>query len=177
MREDCLPALTGGVRRGSPPHARGRRWRCEPRSRALPAHPRMRGEDLSPTTFPIDSWGSPPHARGRRGASPSSPKRSGAHPRMRGEDHKGSRLQRKYQGSPPHARGRRAVRENKPGQAGLTPACAGKTQAATEKTGHSWAHPRMRGEDRREMARRALAEGSPPHARGRPTGNGPPGAR
>ena len=50
---------------GSPPHARGRRWRCEPRSRALPAHPRMRGEDPRSKAEGPDGVGSPPHARGR----------------------------------------------------------------------------------------------------------------
>ena len=174
-----------------PPRARGRLGARAPRGpmdRITPAcagktaaafhfhedptdHPRMRGEDTAvPNSF-AGFTGSPPHARGRPCQWMIDGTEDGAHPRMRGEDLSPTTFPIDSWGSPPHARGRPAVKGGRAGRRGLTPACAGKTNVGELSWQARWAHPRMRGEDRREMARRALAEGSPPHARGRRGGS------
>ena len=174
-----------------PPRARGRLGARAPRGpmdRITPAcagktaaafhfhedptdHPRMRGEDTAvPNSF-AGFTGSPPHARGRPCQWMIDGTEDGAHPRMRGEDLSPTTFPIDSWGSPPHARGRPAVKGGRAGRRGLTPACAGKTNVGELSWQARWAHPRMRGEDRREMARRVLAEGSPPHARGRRGGS------
>ena len=113
--------------------------------------------------------GSPPHARGRRHPRRDKPVKSRItpacagktpacfasmlncwdHPRMREEDFRGFR--RKLQNG------------------GITPACAGKTDRYKASTKMQADHPRMRGEDRFFLCFRAESQGSPPHARGRPS--------
>ena len=147
----------------------------------------MRGEDWRSARPKSASLGSPPHARGRRRTwrQPSvrrritpacagktltrSSGRSSAsdHPRMRGEDRAGYlRLQRRV-GSPPHARGRRRAQQNICQRSRITPACAGKTCVGGDRMSAGTDHPRMRGEDCAFSNTTGLADGSPPHARGR----------
>ena len=73
-------------------------------------------------------------------------------------------------GSPPHARGRPGRRDGCGGRLGITPACAGKTRAAVSSRRLARDHPRMRGEDPQPQSTDQDDPGSPPHARGRPTG-------
>ena len=76
------------IKRGSPPHSRGIRWRCKEGRRSLrltpafagnthsmvvmrcshPAHPRIRGEYGSMTIIELIAAGSPPHSRGIPGS-------------------------------------------------------------------------------------------------------------
>ena len=207
--EDRLRRLRQEFLAGSPPHARGRPI-CEDvgvgRSRITPAcagktpggktryscpkdHPRMRGEDKSPSELSGRASGSPPHARGRpggfalgsveeritpacagkteRGRS-SNPRRSD-HPRMRGEDRVSIVCGMRGLGSPPHARGRLGEETTSMGGTRITPACAGKTNGCWTQQCRWRDHPRMRGEDRCLTPARKGRTGSPPHARGRPT--------
>ena len=94
------------ARKGSPPHARGRRARW-PRTHTRDwAHPRMRGEDDLDGPGLQPGIGSPPHARGRLIRARRGRQGCGAHPRMRGEDRTEAANASTVAGSPPHARGR-----------------------------------------------------------------------
>ena len=148
----------------------------------------MRGEDANPWSILRLSAGSPPHARGRLplahkvlGCDRITPACAGKttlmgmvsaspwdHPRMRGEDHTCVPSRYTLGGSPPHARGRHVYHEHKiPGKR-ITPACAGKTVAPQGATILEPDHPRMRGEDLKQVFGSRSEPGSPPHARGRP---------
>ena len=89
-------------------------------------HPRIRGEDSTPSMYLIPVLGSPPHTRGR--SSPTGIRATGrrftpayagkivfdvaftihteVHPRIRGEDREHARAFEGVPGSPPHTRGR-----------------------------------------------------------------------
>ena len=192
---------------GSPPRARGRLRRRDRRVRRRGltpacagttqpvrhveivngAHPRVRGDDLTPVQKLADDGGSPPRARGRRaeaarrglprGLTPAcagttcSAVRSAftvaAHPRVRGDDILAQRLVDAGLGSPPRARGRHPFRVGGLGSPGLTPACAGTTGVrAAARTGKE-AHPRVRGDDPEPRGGVEVGRGSPPRARGR----------
>ena len=87
---------------------------------------------------------------------------------MRGEDVSNDSSAARSAGSPPHARGRLiVVRIRRMGRR-ITPACAGKTSYCHHETLLNEDHPRMRGEDDSPSAFWLDADGSPPHARGRP---------
>ena len=153
-------------------------------------HPRMRGEDNVSGQGLVWRRGSPPHARGRRqhqqirrslhritpacaGKTCCGSSRAGSirdHPRMRGEDAFQNWSNVKLTGSPPHARGRRYRRRGRRQGVGITPACAGKTLIRCRSRGRSRDHPpRMRGEDALALVISRSRQGSPPHARGRPS--------
>ena len=127
--DEALPR-SGGIRMGSPPHARGRLAMLSDVSsitRITPAcagktcvfslplhrgtdHPRMRGEDAPNRRAQRHEAGSPPHARGRLVGGHVGKQARADHPRMRGEDPKKSLIAPQMVGSPPHARGRRQDR-------------------------------------------------------------------
>ena len=149
----------------------------------------MRGEDQTTADGKVAFRGSPPHARGRRRVVGCGVWCLGDHPRMRGEDFQPHFCELRRAGSPPHARGRRPYSQRRRRAVGITPACAGKTRAPRPTTIRAGDHPRMRGEDflptafatsRLDHPRMRgeddlqsvvhfVAEGSPPHARGRRT--------
>mgnify|MGYP001679252812 CR=1 FL=1 len=126
--EDTIGTFGALSHTGSPPHARGRPWKHEgrfERARITPAcagktparrptsglsgdHPRMRGEDASPTT-----WG-----RAERRITPAC---AGKTPYTRRREHD-------RPGSPPHARGRPHQLRQFVARSRITPACAGKTR-------------------------------------------------
>ena len=87
---------------------------------------------------------------------------------MRGEDAASICPTSFATGSPPHARGRQERRCASWQGAGITPACAGKTWIPLHADYFIRDHPRMRGEDGKKDGRVYVADGSPPHARGRP---------
>ncbi len=150
MRGEDPPPCGSSVRgRGSPPHARGRRW-SRPRTRRRPR------------ITPACAGKTKTDGRTQHDASD--------HPRMRGEDGVHAELALLHNGSPPHARGRlptgRAVRVAER----ITPACAGKTGIYDLPQLPVADHPRMRGEDKLRLSVGAERGGSPPHARGRRAG-------
>ena len=134
-------------------------------------HPRMRGEDATYRQKMSLLAGSPPHARGRRSQSRKGSRASGItpacagkttpaattspkprdHPRMRGEDSESSQSSPIPAGSPPHARGRLSTLRTPRRSCRITPACAGKTRATPSRRRRAQDHPRMRGEDARDL--------------------------
>ena len=92
------------------------------------------------------------------------------HPRMRGEDDDPFDGGDEDVGSPPHARGRPHLVGADSDSHRITPACAGKTAAAFHFHEDPTDHPRTRGEDTAVPNSFAGFTGSPPHARGRPSG-------
>ena len=145
--EDLAHEVVEEIRKGSPPHARGRRFR---------SLPMWTGRGITPA------------CAGKTSSSTSGRPATEDHPRMRGEDFEHGRKTKLSDGSPPHARGRPfsplldvyAVR--------ITPACAGKTSGTWQCCRQCGDHPRMRGEDTELENLSYTWGGSPPHARGRP---------
>ena len=134
------------------------------------AHPRMRGENYLHLSFiPID-FGSSPHARGKQRRADLDHRRTRlipacagktagvwrtkyvleAHPRMRGENEWSYSSSRPTKGSSPHARGKLCLGAASWVERGLIPACAGKTKNPRSFPMDKKAHPRMRGENRKE---------------------------
>ena len=125
--EDADGVVESSRAGGSPPHARGRRWRYPIGASRMRITPACAGKTRPPCGIGVDVLGSPPHARGRRardrvwasrlgitpacaGKTPRTLRRRRAskdHPRMRGEDTGRSEDLGPSIGSPPHARGRR----------------------------------------------------------------------
>ena len=128
--EDCSVFRWPTRIRGSPPHARGRRFQevyyVVPRG----ITPACAGK----TFFPLFV--------GTAGTD---------HPRMRGEDAFPGRGTMPRNGSPPHARGRHVAVRAEWKENRITPACAGKTPRQRREGYASPDHPRMRGEDAAEL--------------------------
>ena len=188
--EDLGNAVELSNPHGSPPHARGRRRTARGTtisSRITPAcagktakepgfaaimrdHPRMRGEDKTFEQIGPAQKGSPPHARGRLGCCVPQSARSRITPACAGKTLRTICNPCTHRGSPPHARGRRLTMVLANVNDGITPACAGKTPKQHAPSNLSWDHPRMRGEDGERILTSQASTGSPPHARGRPSG-------
>ena len=165
--EDVPPQYVEAVKRGSPPHARGRLIRVAAFLDVEMDHPRMRGEDMKgKRLFQGVRWITPACA-GKTAAFKRLNSASADHPRMRGEDIPTAGRVVDDHGSPPHARGRRKYPLSINRILGITPACAGKTPVRRPTSGLSGDHPRMRGEDTSPTTTASLTVGSPPHARGR----------
>ncbi|APU20047.1 hypothetical protein UA75_10160 [Actinoalloteichus sp. GBA129-24] len=140
--------------------------RCSP-CRRSPAHPRLRGADITACDRLGIRDGSPPLARGGRraeqhgrpahrltpacaGRTPDARTRAGvcpAHPRLRGADSRRARSFVGRVGSPPLARGGHLLYLLDHLHRGLTPACAGRTHRPRLGRHHTGAHPRLRGAD------------------------------
>ena len=144
--EDDVRGVEDHVRRGSPPHARGRR------SSTL-----LDGllQRITPACAGKTHW---IHLRGGLYSD---------HPRMRGEDGGACGRAASGRGSPPHARGRHRLWKYSIYGRRITPACAGKTPTPSPSSTTGPDHPRMRGEDGDCSSTIRRAYGSPPHARGR----------
>ena len=150
------------------------------------AHPRSRGEHMSPRAPHALSQGSSPLARGTRaetgtnirivgliparagntGQVPAQHQCCGAHPRSRGEHSKYRRLPHRAWGSSPLARGTPPELLKFRGVLGLIPARAGNTLASAPYAGRERAHPRSRGEHTRLRSLTTAPKGSSPLARG-----------
>ena len=153
---------------------------------ALAAHPRSRGEHLSPVLDEVAGGGSSPLARGTcyltlavETSTRLIPARAGniertpppmtlhpAHPRSRGEHTHGKPPPVMYRGSSPLARGtfrpiRPAYRHIR-----LIPARAGNIRKFQAPQNPATAHPRSRGEHGREIGDGMAKGGSSPLARG-----------
>ncbi|VEH26933.1 Domain of uncharacterised function (DUF2825) [Cellulomonas fimi] len=154
------------------------------------AHPRTRGDDITPTTPSTTPLGSSPHAGRRRastrlrasgsrlipargettGSSPARTSATPAHPRTRGDDWRAAWRASSTAGSSPHA-GRRlpAAAAVYRGQ-GLIPARGETTVLPQGSRADQEAHPRTRGDDAGLNAEDMAARGSSPHAGRRPHG-------
>ena len=97
-------------RRGSPPHARGRRY--------IPC----RG---------VQSRRITPACAGKTESATEANIAAADHPRMRGEDSLALMRLPRSRGSPPHARGRLNEPPDRVPHARITPACAGKTRRSS----------------------------------------------
>ena len=183
--------------RGSSPRARGAHLRVRRVVLLVVDHPRVRGEHRARSPPCTSRVGSSPRARGartrdhaprRRGgiipacAGSTSPRVSPSpvtrdHPRVRGEHRARSPPCTSRVGSSPRARGALGARGGDLVAVGIIPACAGSTPAAISSTAGRGDHPRVRGEHGSRLARKVLAEGSSPRARGAPScANRPPRA-
>ena len=152
----------------------------------LRAHPRSRGEHLSPVWWNSCTVGSSPLARGTRlhierhalghGLIPA---RAGntplcvrwacpswAHPRSRGEHTSAAAGSSPVRGSSPLARGTLLTIFDGLKAVGLIPARAGNTRSFTDSLSLRRAHPRSRGEHRRKSPIPPHKLGSSPLARG-----------
>ena len=165
--EDLGSATVWTVRRGSPPHARGRRRNANCRTAANGITPACAGKTSANSTRCASCPGSPPHARGRQYATASSSNIYRITPACAGKTGSPPHARGRPGGSPPHARGRPLVIPRLDPLRGITPACAGKTEQHPTTRHTRRDHPRMRGEDVRTLNVDGEPWGSPPHARGR----------
>ena len=180
--------LMGGY--GSPPRVRGKRPRrrhaqrrrgltpaCAgktsppgPRSGRSAAHPRVCGENPTPSSSPPPTPWLTPACAGKTpdGAPPPPP--SSAHPRVCGENFSFNVQCVGEHGSPPRVRGKRELSGTRWIYSGLTPACAGKTGSTSSRSAPTCgprAHPRVCGENEVGVKVTADLEGSPPRVRGK----------
>ncbi len=157
-----------------------------PRPSGRRAHPRRRGEHVTPCASSPCPRGSSPQARGalhhqhhhprRRGLIPAgagstSARSPGsghppAHPRRRGEHSVQVFVRDSRSGSSPQARGARGSRRVRPTRWGLIPAGAGSTLRRPRGPRCGAAHPRRRGEHLGRAVQDRWVEGSSPQARG-----------
>ena len=131
------------------------------------AHPRSRGEHSMVVRERPPVVGSSPLARGTLevldGAGHFF---GGAHPRSRGEHTGIGDVPLTDVGSSPLARGTLWPRWLSPHPTGLIPARAGNTLRPRCRSCRIWAHPRSRGEHKKNTIRAAALAGSSPLARG-----------
>ncbi len=150
-------------------------------------HPRVRGDDPSKAIRAGPLPGPPPRTRGRRdgvdgreavvgttpayaGTTPSAHPTSSSnwdHPRVRGDDLRARHVRADPRGPPPRTRGRRHRRAGSRVRPGTTPAYAGTTTAMPRAGGHTWDHPRVRGDDFIVLNPKVWNSGPPPRTRGR----------
>ena len=180
--------LMGGY--GSPPRVRGKRPRrrhaqrrrgltpaCAgktsppgPRSGRSAAHPRVCGENPTPSSSPPPTpWLTPACAGKTPDGAPPPP--SSAHPRVCGENFSFNVQCVGEHGSPPRVRGKRELSGTRWIYSGLTPACAGKTGSTSSRSAPTCgprAHPRVCGENSSIRLLISSSSGSPPRVRGKP---------
>ena len=89
------------------------------------------------------------------------------HPRVCGENNTGSLMKKQSRGSPPRVRGKHVACDYLGRFLRITPACAGKTQTWRTTLALDKDHPRVCGENHREMIVCVGERGSPPRVRGK----------
>ena len=149
-------------------------------------HPRLRGEQIPGYPFLHAATGSPPLARGTgeikaamltlTGITPAcagnsytsniNPHLGQDHPRLRGEQRYIPLCPRRRGGSPPLARGTAEALIPFSEALRITPACAGNRIFSIALRPAAQDHPRLRGEQERDIAELRSPLGSPPLARG-----------
>ena len=95
------------------------------------------------------------------------PVRAEAHPRSRGENLEETSLLASCPGSSPLTRGKPTEVSRQLSPARLIPAHAGKTNLGCNRCARHGAHPRSRGENRREVSETLARSGSSPLTRGK----------
>ena len=158
--------------------------RCD---RGRGAHPRVCGENRRARMAGVSPRGSSPRVRGKRqrrrrdprrrrlipacaGKTPASRRaRQGrrAHPRVCGENSMRPPVAASVSGSSPRVRGKRGGGPGRTSSPGLIPACAGKTPQQGRRAAPGGAHPRVCGENAREVRDFAAQWGSSPRVRGK----------
>ena len=174
-RPRLIPAHAGKTRCRSSAHA------------AASAHPRSRGENHATMLRCAMRAGSSPLTRGKRrnrprprcevrlipahaGKTPNQNTRKKicrAHPRSRGENVNFALSGACSRGSSPLTRGKQRDTRGDDDQLRLIPAHAGKTSRYGNTSDHHQAHPRSRGENRRQPRSQWTAWGSSPLTRGK----------
>ncbi len=181
----CIPAFAGN------------RSTRTPGSSPATVHPRMRGEQRLMHLAIAEGVGASPHARGtgcgepagharrrcipacagnRRAVITSSACRA-VHPRMRGEQCLLSESVAVRGGASPHARGTGPWTLCRARWRRCIPACAGNRVGPARSSRRAPVHPRMRGEQYRNVCAPIFSNGASPHARGtarRPRRTAPP---
>ena len=147
----------------------------------------MGGENETAEGIEIEARGSSPRGRGKRvpkarlihqpGLIPAwagkTPRRSGAtrtwpaHPRVGGENVPVPWASPQMSGSSPRGRGKRAAMVTPRPKGGLIPAWAGKTPRPTRQVSPRSAHPRVGGENVRDLGNEGECVGSSPRGRGK----------
>ena len=153
----------------------------------MTAHPRSRGENLSPSSWSHCRRGSSPLTRGKRiakiakralgrlipahaGKTISSSRmyqNDAAHPRSRGENLSVRSPVASDSGSSPLTRGKPSHQARRNRGPGLIPAHAGKTRCLSRSTKCLRAHPRSRGENQIDSSAGNKLPGSSPLTRGK----------
>ena len=153
--------------------------------------PRTCGEKMMKAGSNCAMLGSPPHMRGKvfqihslHGHAGITPAYAGksrcactrarsarVHPRTCGEKRALLLIAMCTSGSPPRMRGKVAFLDFVHVHAGITPAYAGKRYHSGRSEPYQQDHPRVCGEKPAIRLRRPLAQGSPPHVRGKVLGN------
>ena len=153
------------------------------------AHPRSRGENMTPESDARPNRGSSPLTRGKQASAlrmsetarlipahagktraPTAQTRTQtAHPRSRGENPTSIPLYLRLAGSSPLTRGKPTCRPVASSREGLIPAHAGKTALSSQFVLGKGAHPRSRGENVLTAQYSPPTGGSSPLTRGKPT--------
>ena len=131
------------------------------------AHPRSRGENLSPPPLLCCARLIPAHA-GKTSPGRGRPQWCAAHPRSRGENNENGDIPSVGQGSSPLTRGKRPRPGEPPRILRLIPAHAGKTLQVHRARWQPRAHPRSRGENPAPKPGGLGRIGSSPLTRGKP---------
>ncbi len=140
------PAAGAAIRGGLTPGCAGSSVRRPARTHHRWDHPRVRGEQAAVYRVAITNGGSPPCGRGAEGADHEHGEKDGITPACAGSSTSRLRPAPAWRNHPSHARGSRCrPRTGSPGR---------------------WDHPRVRGEQDRDVVGRAATLGSPPRARG-----------
>ena len=147
--EKALAFMACGLRRGSPPHTRGKA--------AIPC-------------IEVPCHGITPAYAGKRSSKIPTQVSYRVHPRIRGEKLRSCYVRQSVYGSPPHTRGKVFRRCACFKLDGFTPAYAGKRRRWTPSRTQPRVHPRIRGEKQRICYRLLKRRGSPPHTRGKAAG-------
>ncbi len=129
-------------------------------------HPRVRGEQPMWVVVSLVRAGPSPRARGA--GCRASPLRapSGDHPRVRGEQASLQRWTARHAGPSPRARGAAASPGGTPSPRGTIPACAGSSTGSGCPLRPRRDHPRVRGEQVKQVDGWPRREGPSPRARG-----------
>ena len=131
------------------------------------AHPRVGGENGTPSGRASLPWGSSPRGRGKHRGLCAVLKRDGLIPAWAGKTPSLAADARAGCGSSPRGRGKRARPRGRRHSLGLIPAWAGKTVNGAGKLATQEAHPRVGGENQEVAAERASTTGSSPRGRGK----------
>ena len=137
------------------------------RDRAVAAHPRVGGENVSGSQVGPDEHGSSPRGRGKPHLVDLEHERDGLIPAWAGKTMYRIRITAVVSGSSPRGRGKRDVCARQMPAVRLIPAWAGKTPRRLPESDERSAHPRVGGENRGRAAVSARAPGSSPRGRGK----------